>query len=424
MLVFWLVIFVLIGAVLFQILPALTRPNAVIKTDANAEKRAIFRQQFDEIEQDKINGVLDASQYEIAKSELQRRMLDELGTVEVEPAALIQSTPDRRLALILLVIIPVVAVLVYFKIGSPASVNIPIATPNAMQAGAGPVPAATDHSNMASELEPLLESLKGKLEKDPGDGSGWALLARSYVELRRHADAVPAYEKAAKAFPDDAQLLADYADALAVVNGHDLTGKPEELTKQALKLDPHNVKALLLAATIAYNKKDFKEAIALWERLQQDLPADSDLLPDVKASLAEAYSVSGIKPSPQVAKLVSAEQKAGPAEISGTISIAPAIASKLNPADTVFVFAKATKGAPMPLAIVRLTAKDLPYHYVLDDNSALMPGNKLSTASEVLVVARVSKSGDATSQAGDLQGKSAPVKPGDKVNVEINEVVQ
>lgn len=78
----------------------------------------------------------------------------------------------------------------------------------------------------------------------------------------------------------------------------------------------------------------------------------------------------------------------------------------------------------MPLAIVRLTAKELPYKYVLDDNSALMPGNKLSSASEVLVVARVSKSGDATSQAGDLQGKSAAVKPGDKVNIEINEVVQ
>lgn len=423
MLLFWIVIFLLIGAVLFQILPVLTRPSAVIKTDANAEKRAIFRQQFDEIEQDKINGVLDESQYEIAKSELQRRMLDEIGTTQVEPVTAIQNTPDRRLALILLVLIPILAILIYYKIGSPASVTIPVATPNTFSADAGkqPIP---DHSNMVSDLEPLLESLKGKLEKDPGDGSGWALLARSYVELKRHSDAVPAYEKAAKAFPDDAQLLADYADALAVVNGHDLTGKPEELTKQALKLDPHNVKALLLAATIAYNKKDFKEAITLWERLQQDLPADSDVLPDVKAALAEAYAVSGIKPSLQVAKQVVAEKVAGPVEISGTVSIAPALASKLNPTDTVFVFAKATKGAPMPLAIVRLTAKELPYKYVLDDNSALMPGNKLSSASEVLVVARVSKSGDATSQAGDLQGKSAAVKPGDKVNIEINEVVQ
>lgn len=423
MLLFWIVIFLLIGAVLFQILPVLTRPSAVIKTDANAEKRAIFHQQFDEIEQDKINGVLDESQYEIAKSELQRRMLDEIGTTQVEPVTAIQNTPDRRLALILLVLIPILAILIYYKIGSPASVTIPVATPNTFSADAGkqPIP---DHSNMVSDLEPLLESLKGKLEKDPGDGSGWALLARSYVELKRHSDAVPAYEKAAKAFPDDAQLLADYADALAVVNGHDLTGKPEELTKQALKLDPHNVKALLLAATIAYNKKDFKEAITLWERLQQDLPADSDVLPDVKAALAEAYAVSGIKPSLQVAKPVVAEKVAGPVEISGTVSIAPALSSKLNPTDTVFVFAKATKGAPMPLAIVRLTAKELPYKYVLDDNSALMPGNKLSSASEVLVVARVSKSGDATSQAGDLQGKSAAVKPGDKVNIEINEVVQ
>lgn len=416
MLEFWAIVIVLIGAVLTQILPALTRPNAVFKTDANSEKRAIFRQQFDEIEQDKINGVLDATQYDIAKSELQRRMLDEIGVNQIDQIAVVNNSPDRQLALILLVLLPVLAVAIYFKVGSPSSVTMPVMPPNAQS--------TPEHNAMAGDIEPLLESLKSKLEKSPGDGTGWALLARSYVELRRHSDAVPAYEKAVAAFPGDSQLLADYADALAVTNGHNLTGKPEELVKQALKIDPHNIKALLLAATGAFNRKDFKEAIVFWERLQQDLPADSDILPDVKASLSEAYALSGIKPPLPSGKPVPSAQKEAPAAgISGTVTIASALASKLDSAATVFVFARATQGSPMPVAIVRTTAKDLPYSYRLDDSTGLMPGNKLSQASEVVLVARISKSGDAKSQAGDLQGKSAAVKPGDKVDIEINEVV-
>ncbi|MDP2230002.1 c-type cytochrome biogenesis protein CcmI [Methylotenera sp.] len=414
MLEFWAVVIVLTGAVLAQILPALTRPNAFVKSNANAEKRAIFRQQFDEIEQDKINGVLDATQYDIAKSELKRRMLDEVGLAEVEQATVTKNLPDRRLALILLVLLPVLAVFIYFKIGSPASIVGP--TPNQL---------ALERNAMAGDVEPLLETLKSKLEKDPGDGTGWALLARTYVELKRHADAVPFYEKAVKAIPNDPQLLADYADALAVVNGYNLAGKPEELANQALKLDPHHTKALLLAASAAFNRKDYKGAIVLWERLQQDLPADSDILPVVKASLSEAYALPGIKPPLPSANPVPSAQKEAPATgISGTVTIAPALFSKLDPAATVFVFARAAQGSPMPIAIIKTTAKDLPYSYQLDDSTALMPGNKLSQASEVVLVARISKSGDAKLQAGDLQGKSATVKPGDKVDIEINEVVQ
>lgn len=421
MLVFWVITFVMLGVVLALILPALVRPNLLAKTDANAEKRAIFRQQFDELEQDKINSVLDPSQYDIAKSELERRLLDEVDVTEV---AVSKSIPDRRLALILLVILPLAAVLLYLKLGNPASITIPATSPMASVAKGSTQPSA-EHNVMAGDIEPLLDALKSKLEKNPGDGVGWALLARSYVELRRHADAVPAYEKAVKVISDDPQLLADYADALAVVNGYKLTGKPEALVNQALKLDPHHVKALMLAATAAFDRKDYKQAIGLWERLQQDLPAGSELLPVVKASLDEARALSGEKavlPSAQTALPV--QKDISTAGISGTVRIAPALAGKLDPSATVFVFARATQGPPMPLAIVRTTAHDLPYAYHLDDSSALMPDRKLSQASEVVLVARISKSGDAKPQAGDLQGISAAVKTnGGVVDIEINQVV-
>lgn len=423
MLEFWVFVIVLIGAVLAQILPALTRPNTVLKTDANAEKRAIFRQQFDEIEQDKINGVLDVTQYDIAKSELQRRMLDEIGEIKIEQTAFVNNSPDRKLALTLMVLFPVLAVSIYFKIGSPVSITIPVTPPNSFQ-DATNAQSSLEHNAMAGDIEPLLESLKNKLEKSPGDGTGWALLARSYVELRRHSDAVSAYEKAVIAFPDDAQLLADYADALAVTNGHNLTGKSEELVTQALKIDPHNIKALLLAGTGAFNRRDFKEAIVFWERLQQDLPENSDILPEVKASLSEAYGLSGLKPPlPTDQSATKVQKKSSTAGISGTVTIVPALASKLDPTSTVFIFARPTQGSAMPVAIVKTTVKDLPYSYLLDDSTGLMPAYKLSQAGEVILVARISKSGDAKSQAGDLQGKTSAVKPGDKVDIEINEVL-
>lgn len=425
MLTFWAVAFVLIGVVLALILPALLRPNSAVRTDANIEKREIFRQQFDEIEQDKVSGVMDVVQSDIAKGELERRMLDEIGTSEV---ATTKSIPDRRLAVILLVLLPLASIFLYFKLGSPASITVPATSPMAFSGvadNASPQPSAK-HDAMAGNIEPLLNSLKAKLEKNPEDGAGWALLARSYVELRRHAEAVPAYEKAVKVITDDPQLFADYADALAVVNGHKLTGKPEELAKQALKLDPHHPKALMLSATVAFDRKDYKQAIVYWERLQQDLPPDSTLLSEVKNSLNETYALSGEKAPAASAKqalpVAAASMGAG---VSGTIHIAPALAGKLDSSATLFVFARPTDGQPMPLAIVRATVKDLPYSYHLDDSSALIPNHKLSQASEVLIVARVSKSGDAKAQAGDLQGMSAKVKPvGETVDIEINEVLR
>lgn len=421
MLLFWVIVIAMIVATLALILPTLLKPAKTATNDASDEKRAIYRQQFDEIAQDNANGILDATQYDVAKSELERRMLDEIGIINVSTA---NGKPDRRMALVLLFLLPLASIIIYYKIGSPASVLIPQVTPNMVLPETSEAVAKAEHNAMAGDMEPLLEILKSKLEKNPDDGTGWALLARSYVELRRHAEAVPAYEKAAKAIPDDPQLLADYADALAVVN-NSLSGKPEELAKQALKLDPHHVKALLLAATAAFNRKDYKVAITHWEQLQKDLPADSEVMPDVKAALSEVYGLAGVKPPTVSAQAPVQKEVINSAALNGTVKITPALASKLDATATLFVFARATQGPPMPLAIVRTTAKDLPYTYHLDDSSALMPGNKLSQANEVVVVARISKTGDAKPQPGDLQGVSTAVKPdGKTVDIEISEIVK
>lgn len=426
MLMFWTMVGVLIVVVLSLILPTLWRTKMSAVGDASAEKRAIFRQQFDELEQDKLNGMLDEAQYELAKSELERRLLNEGGAPTTE-AFLFK--PDLRLAGGILIVLPLSAILLYFHFGSPQSVFTPVIRSDAGLMQSGTPESNAEHSRMGGDLESLLDSLKVKLEKHPDDGSGWALLARSYVELKRHAEAVLAYERAVRIIPDDAQLLADYADALAVANGHNFAGLPETLASRALKLDPHNIKALLLAATMAYERKDYAQAIDFWQRLQQDLPTDSELLPEIKASLSEARSLSGEKNiaepiAEKTHKTESRQMAALSGAISGTVRISPALANKLDPSTTVFIFARATQGMPMPLAILRVKLRDLPYAYRLDDSSALSPEHKLSQADEVLLLARVSKNGDAKSQAGDLQGMSAITKLNStNVDIEINQVI-
>lgn len=412
MLVFWIIAFVLVLAALALILPALIRPDNIENFDANAEKHAIFRQQFAELEQDKVNGVLEGAQYDAAKSELERRFLEEVVDTEM---ATVTSRPDWKLAAVLLVTLPLAAGLLYYKLGSPVSISIPAVSPDITASQ----PTA-EHSAMTSDLEPLLESLKKKLEMNPADGAGWALLARSYVELKQHDKSLPAYENAVKVIPDDPQLLADYADALAVVSGHQLSGKPEALVNQALKLDPHHVKALMLAATAAFDRKDYQQAINFWVRLEQDLPTDSEVLPEVKASLNEARVLSGEKAVSQPVE----KKPINTTGVKGMVTISPTLADKLDPSATVFIFAREPHGQSMPLAIVRTTVGKLPYAYHLDDSKALVPDHKISQASEVTIVARVSKTGDAKQQAGDLQGVARAIKPDGKiVDIEINQVI-
>ena len=395
----------LIGMVLVILIPALLRPQSTLNRDDNAQRREIFRAQFAEIEQDLASGVLDVAQYALAKTELERRMLDE---VTSSPLAATDAKPDRRLAVILVFLVPLTAFWLYVKIGNPEAIVNP--TGAAMMDG---------KPMTQADVEGLLASLAAKLEKNPDDGAGWVLLGNSYVKIGKYAEAVKAYEQATKKITDNAQLYADYADALAATNDYKLEGLPVELANQALKIDARNIKAKMLLATAAYDRQDYKEAIALWEKIITELPKEAEIIPDIKAAIAKAQSLAGETKSTSVQKV------AVNAGIRGTVRLSPALTKALDANATLFVFARATQGAPMPIAIVRASAKDLPYQFQLDDTSAIMPSNKLSQADAVVVVARISKSGDAKPQTGDLQGMSAVMKPvGENVEIEINEVLK
>ena len=403
------------GVTLLLVLPLL-RPRP--KNDAREEDKrlSIYRQQMAELEQDRAVGAITQEQYLQSRRELERRVLEETTNAAAPTVPSRWSPSSRTVALAMIVTIPIAGFLLYWMLGNPLALlhaDVQVKATGGQQ--------EYDHQT-SNGLDVLTDRLKQRMEQNPNDGTGWALLARSYVELGRHGEAAAAFEKAMALIPEDAQLLVDYADALAMAQGRRLEGKPEALVKQALTLDPRNVKGLMLAGTIAYDRKEFPTALKHWEAAQQGLPSETEpeLIQELASNINEVRGLLGLAaaPTPAGGPMQAARPAAsvsssstGPA-ITGTIAIAPKLAGKGSPTDTLFVFARAVEGPPMPVAIVRATKQDLPFTFRLDDSNSPMPTRKLSEAGSVVIVARLSKSGEAMPKSGDLQGMSQPVKPG------------
>lgn len=275
---------------------------------------------------------------------------------------------------------------------------------------------------MSPEHAAMIKSLSARLEQNPDDGKGWAMLARSYAVLGQYQNALPAYEKAVNLIPNDPVLLVDYAEILATANGKNLQGKPSEIIKSALLIDPNNVKGLNLIGIAAYQAGDYAHAVSYWEKLLKLLPPESPNAKKINASIATARNreAAGAQVPAQGMK----QPAAGGTQIGVLVKLSPALAGRVSPTDTVFVFAKAESGPPMPIAVVRAQVKDLPQKFVLNDSTAMTPSMKLSNFKEVAVSAKISKSGNATPQSGDLRGEVASVKVGDdNVQLMIDKIV-
>lgn len=405
---FWIIVSLLTLFVVGSLLWPLLRQKGSSAPEGEEAKLDVYRQQFAELEQDFTNGVLTDEPYQQAKQELERRLLEDTAIGREPSGAAGHTRTTKAAAVTLALLIPIVSGLLYWKLGNQAAVTHPSAAAMSDQRDGEPhLP--------AGGLESLADRLKQRLEQNPNDGVGWALLARSYAEMGRHAEAVPIYEKAMALIPDDAQLLADYADALGVLHGRKLEGTPEALIRQALKIDPNNVKALMLAGTVAFDRKEFAQAAAYWEQARAHLPTevDPEVAQELTGGIEEARSLAGGKRGTSVAApsspaLIPAQPGLA---ITGTVKLAEGVSGKSAASDTLFVFAKAVDGPPMPVAIVRARQSDLPFSFRLDDSNSPMPARKLSEAGSVVIVARLSKSGEATPKSGDLQGMSQPVAP-------------
>ncbi len=385
----------------------------------------IHRDQLRQLQTDRDNGTLSAEEFESEQTELGKRVLEDALATLKDRAPVNTSSNGRWVAIMVAVLLPASAVGLYLKLGSPAAV----APLEPMPVVASAAPQGSPHSMSFEQIRASADELAARLKNNPGDGEGWATLARSYNVLGRFPEAAVAYEKAAALLPADAQLLADYADALAMSQGQKLDGKSLEIIKRALKIDPANLKALALAGTAAFERKDYPGAVGYWEKVVQTAPADSEFAQSIGSSLEEARALAGGSPVAALPTIMPPkpapmERAAGSATISGTVSLAPQLAAKVKPNDTVFIFARAEKGSRMPLAILNKSFRELPMPFTLDDSSAMAPGMNLSSADPVMVVARISRSGNATPQSGDLEGMVGPIRPGSKdVQLKIDKVL-
>ncbi|HTD89950.1 MAG TPA: c-type cytochrome biogenesis protein CcmI [Burkholderiales bacterium] len=397
MTLFWIVAALLLVAALAFVLPPLVRrstPSDVTTQHGTALNVAVYRDQLNELDADRRAGTLTDAQFEHARLELERRLLDDVAADKSPLGAVGAVRPaSRASAIVVGIAVPLVAVALYFAVGNPRALA-PVALP-------------TDATKEITpqQIEAMVAKLAQRMKQNPDDPQGWAMLAKSYAVMGRFDDAVAAYVKAVERLPNDANLLTDYADALAMAHGQSLEGEPEALIMRALKIDPDHVKSLALAGTIAFDKKDYAAALKHWEKAATLVPADSEMARGIAASVAEARGLAG--PSAGASgKPVAATPAGG---VSGKVTLAPALAAKAAPNDTLFIFARAAEGPRMPLAIVRKKVSDLPLTFTLDDSMAMSPAARLSGTPQVIVGARISKSGDAMPRPGDLQGTSKPI---------------
>jgi cytochrome c-type biogenesis protein CcmH len=342
--------------------------------------------------------------------------------------------PSRRLVLTTAMFVLAFGFAGYAWLGNREGWNVaPGSAPSAPSADASE--GAAPHSTQTEQIEAMIARLAARLKDKPDDADGWTMLARSYTAQGKHADALPAFKRAMELRPGDAQAIADYADGLAVVNNRSLEGEPAVLIDKAVKLDPKNVKALSLAGTVAFTKSDFKGAVGYWERAIAGSDPTSDFTRQLQGAMNEAReragmpalaaAVSDSAPAPAATPTQAPTAAAGTAEISGHVSLDPKLKGQVGPDDTVFVFARAPSGSKMPLAIIRKKVSDLPLDFRLDESMAMSPAATLATVPQVVVGARVSKSGTAMPGPGDLQVLSAPVAVGTKgIKLEINEAVR
>ncbi len=398
MTVFWIVAAVLALGMGFWIALPLWRQRSPSVPVAAQVSVSVYRDQLQELEADLAVGTLTQARYAAAREELERRALQEAANKEALPDVVPASS--RTLAVVLFIILPLAAIALYGVLGNPKAVGTP-------------KHAASDISSMTPEhFAEMAEKLAAKLARDPADARGWLMLAKAYKVLDRIKDAAAALEKGVALTPDDPEMLTEYAEVLALGQGGSFAGKPAQAIQRVLSVAPNHPKGLTMAGALAFEKKNYSGAIAHWQKVFKQLKHDSELQKALLAGIAEASRLRTVASTPAQA-------------ISGRVRLDSALADMIDPADTVFIFARGAEGPGMPVAAMRKQARELPISFRLDDTYAMNPSMRLSNLPSIVVGARISKSGDATPQPGDLQAISAPVKLGASgVVLTINEVVQ
>lgn len=372
-----------------------------------------------ELQAEKSAGELTDAEYESARIELERQALQSQQRMQASEQSSLRANWGAALATA--IVLPLLATMLYLTVGQPAALTGTQVPGNQIAAH------APDDAAVAA--------LQARLAKDSTDVEGWVLLARSYFQMRRIDEALDAYKKATTLMADNPDLWVEYANTLAIAHDRDLSGEPTQFVERALTLDPNNLNALAFSGLAALQRGDRAAALEHWGRLKSLLPEGSEDSQRIDELLARARG-DGAAPAPAVARTEKTPAPAAPdttrqeaapggTEIHGTVTIAGALAAKVAASDTLFIFARAPNGPPMPLAAVRTRATGWPVAFTLDDSSAMVQGMQLSKFANVNLVARVSRLGSANAQPGDIEGSIENVAVGSKdVRIVMDRIIE
>ncbi len=438
--------------------------NDPVQTNA-----AVYRDQLAELDEERARGLLSDHEWQLSRDELAARLLQDVGEQDSGEQGAASTTPSTSdtaatahassassratsfakpwlLLFSFVVLIPTSSLVMYSLLGQPAALD-PLAISQGLDNPEDITP---------EKLTTMATALTRRLQDEPNSMEGWVMLAR-VQRAREHFDEAAAALRKALTLSRDDDLQIELAEVLAQQNKGIFAGEPWSIIQKVLASDPHHVNALLLGGSAAYSEQNFQAALRFWERAREVVAADSPDAPELDRAIGEARNRLGLpaiparamggdrnasmpsvgvanggangnaKGSPNsnanVSANASSTQRAE--RISGRVSVAPELASKVAPTDTVFIYATPVAGSRMPLAIVKITANQLPYDFVLDDTTAMNPSAKLSSIDEVTVRARISKSGNAMQQPNDLGVSVTPVKPGSAgLNLMVRETLR
>jgi len=386
--------FLLLVLVLVLLLRPFIFPPKVEATSRRQMNAAIYREELEKLEVERIAGSINGADYEIAHAEMRQRLFQD--TNEEDDRSVMGSSKVTVLGLC--IFITVLSAGLYYYLGDAAR----IAQKN------------TEQPMTQEGVAKMVAEFAVKMEKDPANLQGWVMLARSYRILGRNEEAAKAYERAGNFINSDPQLLADYADVLASNANGSFAGKPLQLINQALKLDPNNLMALWLSGTASYAAGNYKVAVQSWEKLAKQLPPGTEDARSIEASIADARAKGGI----------SSKASVNTKGVSGKIEISAELKSKVKSSDIVMVIAR-KPGERMPAAVLRTSATEFPMSFSLTDALAMNPNLPLSQLSEASIEVRISKTGMAKPEVGDLISAPQIVKVGaSNIRLVIDQVRQ
>ncbi len=432
---FWIISALLILVAFAFFLPSMLRKQHSDGDARRSQNILIANEQLAELKKSFERNELSQEEYQNTRDELELTLFSDVADEDINSVDNTRKAPVLSIIIIVL-FIPALSVLLYQKLGSP--VYTTGFDSKAIAAELNKRNAIPRNADGTPDIDTMVLGLQKKLESDPDNPKGWYMLGRSYMVLKRYPEAVKAYERAYKLMPDSVEVMLSLADSLAMENKGDISGRPVELINQALEKDPNNLTALWLGGMAARQKKEYVNAIQRWTKVlniikdpgeRQEVislikEAEQQLSPEqrqlVKADLESIATTTTALPAKTNGEIKTATS--GKESITVTVSLSDDFKDKVKPTDIVFVYAKAMSGPPMPLAAAKIQVKDLPVEIVLNDSMAMIPTMKLSAHTEVVVGARVSKSGQPVSQSGDLYTEKRSIKLSSKVSLLIDQI--